>query len=531
MELMYLLSGDSSGNILNILRRILFCITVVSVVLEMVFFPSWANLVGCIMMVTAHVTFVFVALNRNRILASPFLFVVMMSMFAYRYIPVPGTLISLRPVSYGMETPVKTFVSETLFFLLFTVIYYITAYGYDKRRGPVGFYKMIGLYNNGSEKSIWLLGMVGFMVRVVSYSISGFSNSNVTNAVVDLAYAPVVLFFPFFFEEYPEKPVYFKKPLIWVYLVILSIVNLGANSRFEIIAPFILIAVFYFIYLVKEDVDLRSILSPKRIFGGLLVVLLVFGIMQILSDAILAVRNNKQDYSISQLVLITTETAIDSFGNKKEEVEQRKEPVPYSVTWTEEYIDNFALNRYGNIRVSDEIYFYSGDLSDEDRADLRESLKNQLLCLLPTPVMRFLGVGIDKRDYIYSPATYLYYKAGYCSYDDLLTRYRVITSYLPDGLAMFGGYYLILQALLFLITFWFLRGLAYIESSGKYVYSLYGIIFMNTYHYFGVNANGVFGSFAFLLRTMWESMIVFLVINYIVRLWSRLSACLKPRFS
>lgn len=528
MKFMLVPTGERSGNILDILRRILFCITVVSVVLEMIVFPSWANLVGCAMMVVAHVTFVCVALNKNRILSSPFLFVAMMSMFAYRYLPVPGTLISLRPVSYGMETPVKTFVSETLFFLLFTVIYYICAYGAIIRRGPVGFYKYIGLYKYGSEHSIWLLGIVGLIVRIISYSNNAFYHTSLSNTIQDLTYAPVVLFFPFFFDKSPEKPVNFKRPVIWAYLIILTIVGLGSNSRFEILSPFILIAVFYFIYLVKEDINLKSILSPKKIIYGLVSVLLLLGLMQIISDAMLAVRNNKLEYSFSQLVRLTVQNAIDSVGAKQEEVEQNMEAQPYSVQWTEEYIDNFALNRYGNIRVSDEIYYYSKDFSDEDRAELRESLKIRLLCLLPTPIMRLLGIEIDKSDYNYSSATYLYYKAGYCDYDYLFTH-RVITSYLPDGLAIFGGYYLIIQSLLFLITFWFMRGLAYYDSSGKFVYSLFGLISMNTYHYIGVNANGVFGSLGFLLRNMWESIIVFLVINFIVRLWTRFSATLKPQ--
>ena len=518
--------GEQSGYILTILRRALFVITAVSFVLEMIFFPSIENFVGCIMMVIAHVTFVCTALRKYKIVSSPFLFVVMMSMFAYRYLPVPGTLLSFRPVSYGMETPVKTFVSETLFFLLFAVIYYISAYGITKRRGPVGFYKLIGLYNYGSEHSIWLLGIVGLIVRIISYSNNSFYHSGLSDTIQDLTYAPVVLFFPFFFNENPEKPVDFKKPVIWAYLIIRSIVSLGSNSRFEIISPFILIAIFYFIYLVKEDVDLKSILSLKKIIYGLVSVLLILSLIQRISDAMLAVRDNKFDYSLSQLIRITAQITIDSVGAKQEEVEQEKEAQPYSVKWTEEYIDNFALNRYGNIRVSDEIYFYSKDLSDEDRADLRESLKNRLLCLLPTQVMRLFGFEIDKSDYNYSNATYLYYKAGYCDYDFIFTH-RVETSYLPDGLSIFGGYYLIIQSLLFLITFWFIRGLSYYDQSGKYVYSLYGLIFLNTFHHMGLYAHGVFGSFSFLLRNMWESILVFLVVNFVVRLWVRFAVILK----
>ena len=142
---MQVLSSERSGSILVILRKVLFFITIVSVALEMVLFPSWDNFVGCIMMVMAHVIFVVVALKKYRILSSPFLFVAMMSMFAYRYLPVPGTLISLRPVSYGMETPIETFVSETLFFLLFAIIYYVSAHGATRRKGPIRFYKFIGL--------------------------------------------------------------------------------------------------------------------------------------------------------------------------------------------------------------------------------------------------------------------------------------------------------------------------------------------------------------------------------------------------
>lgn len=527
MTNMQVLNREKSGSILGILRIALFFITAISVVLEMIFFPSWDNFVGCIMMVTAHVAFVGVALKKYRILTSPFLFVAMVSMFAYRYLPVPGTLISFRPVSYGMETPINTFVSETLFFLLFAVIYYVSAHGATRRRGPVGFYKFIGLYHVGSEKSIWLLGIIGLIVRIISYSTSGANNSSVTNTVVDMAYAPVILFFPFIFNENPRKSVDFKKPVIWIYLVMLSIINLGSNSRFDIIAPFIMIVIFYFIYLVKEDIDFKRVFSPKRMFCGLAIILLILGIMQIVSDAILAVRNSKDNYSISQLVLLTAQNAVDSVGVKRAEVGKKKEVRSYSEGWEEEYIDNFALNRYGNIRISDEIFYYSKNLSDGDRADLRESLRNHLVCLLPTPVMRFIGIDIDKSDYNYSPATYLYYKAGYCNYGYLFTH-RVITSYLPDGLSMFGGYYLIIQSLLFLITFWLIRGLSYYDSTGKYVYSLFGILSMNTYHCIGVNANGMYGSCAYLLRNMWESILVFLIVNYLVRLWTRFQILKGP---
>lgn len=84
----------------------------------MIFFPSWENFCGCIMTFICWYIFDHFFLLRAIILKYPFAFIMYTSMFFYRFLPLPATLLENKPITYGLQIPYMTFLFETLLFIV-----------------------------------------------------------------------------------------------------------------------------------------------------------------------------------------------------------------------------------------------------------------------------------------------------------------------------------------------------------------------------------------------------------------------------
>ena len=109
------------------------------------------------------------------------------------------------------------------------------------------------------------------------------------------------------------------------------------------------------------------------------------------------------------------------------------------------YVSNFALNRYCNLKVTDNTLYHAkkvGFYNDLMYIDFW----TEILALLPAPILDFFGVHYDKDDR-YSRGDKL--KAlsenrhPFCSY--------LVTSHLADGLLTFGFWYFPIEFLMFFV--------------------------------------------------------------------------------
>ena len=87
-------------------------------------------------------------------------------------------------------------------------------------------------------------------------------------------------------------------------------------------------------------------------------------------------------------------------GEKNLVDDDNVEPQAYRLGWTEEYIDNFMLNRYANIRITDETLYLANNTTNTSlKREMQDDLKNRLICILPSPIITMLGIDINKSDY------------------------------------------------------------------------------------------------------------------------------------
>ncbi len=281
------------------------------------------------------------------------------------------------------------------------------------------------------------------------------------------------------------------------------------------IFPIITIVLLFFIYLVKNNYSIFKFLSPVNLF--LIVFFLFFG-LSFISDLSLAMiynRSLRSDIGRGELFSRTVETLRDEEVMKDLRTvfhEKIQSLGTYREGWTEDYLNNFMLNRYGNIRISDQTLFYADKVGFGDEA-IRKSFFNNVWAIIPTPILSFIGYPINKEELAYSPGDFLYYRAGGPS--SALGGYRV-TSLVADGLATFGYVFFPFIFILLLLFFLFLDSFVYIKN-GHIVYASIGLI--NVFYFFGIfrHANGTLVPINFIIRGFWQLCFTFWIIVTLIQ--------------
>lgn len=265
---MKLLDKYSFGN--NSIKNakiILHIILYISILAELVFFPSWENVLGCVMMWVVLKVFCFL-FNHNNIVRFPFAFAMYLSMFLYRYLPLPATLVEGKPISYKMELASTTFFLETILFFVGSLAFYIASKKRKNNRLQIFLAKQHFFHINANI--LWMMGAIGILVRLATFANTaetGDVGGKFLNGLVYFQWAPLVLFFP----KLLRLKDFVNRNYVIIYFIFLTILNIASNSRQSIIAPLFLIVLLFFLHLVKSRRRLSDFVPPFKL-GVLIIV-------------------------------------------------------------------------------------------------------------------------------------------------------------------------------------------------------------------------------------------------------------------
>lgn len=71
-------------------------------------------------------------------------------------------------------------------------------------------------------------------------------------------------------------------------------------------------------------------------------------------------------------------------------LEETSQITSYREGWDETYLDNFMLNRYGNMRISDETIFYADKIGWSNRK-MQDKFLLRAITVYPLPVLNYVG--------------------------------------------------------------------------------------------------------------------------------------------
>lgn len=512
-----MIERQSYPSLISLIKRWGSVVMLLAVAMEMIFFFSWENLAGCVMTLIAWVIFSQVFLKKSVILYHPFSFMMYLSMVMYRVLPLLATLLEWKPVTYGFENAFTTFFFETLLFVVSSFAFYIIC-AQDNRSNNIlsKLLYSLGFFSN-SRLLLWLLGFTGIAARLFIYLTGEIEYGNVLGKFAEgltyLMYAPVVLLFTSLLNL-PENNSH-QKRLIWIYFAFLFVINIPTNSREAIILPFFTLALLFLVDFIKEQRDIRGIFTVKRVVVLSLSLVVAYFLITNVSLAMLATRSIRSDVDWRTLLSETTEIIQDKelIERLKSFEEESSVLQPYSVKWNEVYLDNFMLNRYGNMRITDQTLYHAGNIGYNNDM-MKRSFYQKVLALIPTPFLKVFGSEVDKKRLEYSPGDLLY---ALGSKNNIMQGYRV-TSHVGDGLATFGYWYFPLQFIMFFLVFKLLDTFIYFSRSGSVIYSPFAL--MNIFIFLGMfrNSNGLLTDVTYCLRGYWQGCITFLLISFAIRL-------------
>ncbi|WP_282143460.1 hypothetical protein [Cellulophaga baltica] len=507
---------ENKNYTITLIKKILRLLLILGVVAEMIFFPSLSNFYGCVMAILSLVIFSYF-FKLKYIKLFPFAFCMYLSMFLYRFLPLIATLAEGKPITYGFERAYDTFVYEIILFLISSLAFYLAcrhnAKTYQNNIIKRTLFKL--KFFEITPEILWGMGLIGLVVRLYNLSTGAVEYGDVGGKFLVgldyLMFAPLCLFFPSFLNVK-----FNQKKLLWLYTIVIFLINIASNKRHLIITPFGIFGVLSMLFLIINNKKITTIISPtKMIIGGIL----LFVGLNFLSNVSLAMlytretmlynqelRNNanKMEAFNETIETVQNEQLMDRLKEIKDKIQVRK--TQYSQGWTEDYVDNFMLERYANMRITDETLYYA-EKRGYGNKQMFELFQNNILALVPTPILGFFGVQFDKTELEFSRGDFLY-GSGY-------GMYRV-TSHVGDGLATFGYWYFILQFITFFIVFKLLNSFVYIANE-TLVYAPYAL--MNVFTFLGMfrNSGGILIDVKFILRGYLEGLVTYLIIFYMIR--------------
>lgn len=482
-----------------------------AVVLEIIIWPSIENLIGCIMTLTCWYIFCKVGLNESVIREHIFSWLVFLSMSLYRILPLLATMLEFHSIGYNFINPIETYLGETFLYLISALAFYFAI----KRKCALNGLKNVlfryGFYDKVSNKTIWLLGLFGLIIRLYvmnsNVQIGDIVGKTLTGFTF-FQYAPIMLFFPTLYSKKCNQRIIVNNRFAVCYFIFIVVLSFATNSRYVVLEPFgtfFLLLILSYLYNLKSN---RKSINKKYILYGIISIIFIIPFLSDVSLAMLANRGIRTDVDRKDLFISTVNTYLDR--EKMEKLRKLKEingmevVDSYSEEWSEDYVSNFALNRYCNLRVSDNTLFHAqrvGFLNEKMYSDFW----TEIVALCPMPILNFFGVKYNKNERYSRGDKLKAMSTGSTPFASYL-----VTSHLADGLLTFGYFYFPIEGLLFYLRFLFLDTFL-IKRKDDIVYSIYGLVTIFSFLAMFRNAGGACDSLSYLLRGYWQDIILFLM--------------------
>lgn len=484
----------------------------ICIILEMFIWPSINNFFGCLMTAISWFVFSKIGLNEKVIREHSFAWLVFVSMSLYRILPLIATLLEGHSIGYNFVVPLSTYCGETLLYLISALAFYLAI----NTKSSFLLLKRIlfrcNFYESVSNKTLWILGVCGLIGKIY-VTINHIEYGNIIGKTIVgftfFQYAPILICFPKLIGDININKIFVFNKKSVIYLILLVIFSFATNSREAMLEPIGTFVLLLFLSYINSPKNVRHSIKKKYIIGGVLVILFVIPVINDISLAMLYNRQYRNDSSRTELFMKTFNTFRDQ--KKMDELRALKDKKELdaiitvtSKDWSETYVSNFALNRYCNLKVTDNTLYHAKKVGFANK-QMFDDFWTEIAALLPTPVLNYLGIEYDK-NIRYSRGDKL--KALSSNRHPFVSY--LVTSHLADGLVTFGFWYFLIEFLLFYVRFLFLDTFLF-KYKGRVHYSIFGLITIFSFLAMFRHAGGCCDSLSYMVRGYWQDIILFIL--------------------
>lgn len=493
----------------------------IAVVCQNIFFFSFANSLGSILVLFAWVlTYRIVMQPRNFLHYTFSSFVVFGFYFTQFCLPLIFTLLEGKPLIFNLDFPISVFIHSFLAFLTLLLSFniYINHINFI-RNVLTNLLKKIRIYEIPTSKQFWLIGIIGILsivaVRVVFGGIGQEKTENIYlrlfAGMEQFAYLPLLLLFPAVFSNKESvKTSKSSRTLIFAYTGVLIMLGIMGNSRGLFMQGMTTVGLIYFLGLILGKTDYR-IFSPKKILLVALGFWLITGPMADLGNAMVVVRGIRGDIPPKVLLEETLRTYQD-----KESLRRYTKLADARVgDWDERYFDNIFLTRFSNLKYADASLQLAFHMPNPDR-QMQDIVFAKYLSTLPQPLLDVLKLNLDKPWYTKASfGDFLFMRKTGVGYGG----FRV-GNFMGLGLASFGWWYLGVLFVGAIILYNFID--SFVLRTGTWSSRISIVGFLSTlfcFTYFGnsTSSESVTTIFNYITRGWFQTVLLYVLLFWIAR--------------
>lgn len=506
-------------NVSNISKWILVLLCVLSL-FEMVFYPEIENIYGCGTFIIGWLFLHFFVMKYRN---AKKCFLPFISLFGlgicFYFMPLLMTLVEGKPLTFRFQNPYLTFNYQLLNLVMLILAFRLCLRIFRPNNVLSKLWNKIGYFTPPSDKQIWVMGFIGIFSQVFLLTIMGTEDAEAENlglfghllgVTKVFACFPILLLFKKLYSNNTFTKTE-KRPII-IYLIVLAALGLATGKRTMIFSSFVTIAMCYIVPLFSEN---KKLFSRKSAIYCFIAIYLVTGPVADLAAAMALGRDNSEQTGAAK----TFDNIIDLY--------QDKEKLHYLYNafllrtdnggdnlsgWSEYYVDNIMLDRFCNLRVCDMTIAYAHKLGF-DNPIMHEYMANQILFVLPTPILNALGIHINKFELQYTPGDLLSMESLNIGF---YHGYRVAGD-VGIGLYLWGEKYFIYSIFIYFVYFFFLSSLVKLSPVSSLVFPLPVLTDMFRYFLLFNNSTGLAGVLTTILRNGWQAVIVYCLLLFIIK--------------
>jgi hypothetical protein len=271
----------------------------------------------------------------------------------------------------------------------------------------------LGLMRWPTDLQFWLLGAMGCTSVLLtgtdfesgaSFGLAS-AGEKLIRAFGFLKFAPFLIPFRDALSGVPSRT---RLPLVPLALYFMALVGISfaTNSRSTFADAVPTVGICLLIATALGRFDIRRV-SPTKllVFGA--AALIAALLLSRISLAMVVVRDYRHNADVGMLVRMTAEALFNS-----EWLAAAKAKMETSVTvgnYSEEYVDSRFLARFILTKFHDNILYYFSLMGPDQIASYKGFMLDRIAATLPDPLLRPLGIAIDKQDMVVSNGDYAIY--------------------------------------------------------------------------------------------------------------------------
>ncbi len=509
---------------LLLFKRWFTVVLVIALLLQLIIFPAYGQVWGCITSAIGWTLCMKLILTPNIIKKYTLSSLVLIGFAITQFwIPPVLTLIEGKPLVFNLKYPNSVFLHNLLAFFIILVSFYFYTTFFQRIRYSLSnfFLKHTQLYATPYNYQLWLMGFIGVAGMSITriFGAEGGEEAGIMIKIIQglsiYAYAPLYIFLAPLYLGQQKNISNNSRPFLIGYVFFLLLIGILMNSRGAFMQGLAGLGISYLLGLLLGCFPHRIFTFRNTLlFGASLWI--ITGPLSDLGTAMVIARSQRGEVNPTELLNVTLRIYQDKEqlnAYKSIALDQRNS---LSLEWNEYYFDNIFAARFSNLKFVDASleHYYRLDSPSKNESMYRYSI-DRTLAILPSPVLNFLNIEIDKYKVIGSSyGDYLLaLSTGNQSY---LGGYRV-GHFAGVGMAAFGWTYLLIM-LLALTPNFLLLDLLY--HKGKF--SIVSLIFIpKIFSHVGLlsgNIENPINFIPFLFRTWPQLVILYLILFYLTRL-------------